>query len=83
MWIIVSRTVAIKKQRERKKKKNSRWNEEDIMSRDCSLFHCFIVSFKIANTKACAYTKESNPVVRMKLILQEREGIIAEAKTLR
>jgi len=53
------------------------------MSRDCSLFHCFIVSFKIANTKACAYTKESNPVVRMKLILQEREGIIAEAKTLR
>lgn len=53
------------------------------MSRDCSLFHCFIVSFKIANIKACAYAKESNPVVRMKLMLQERKGIIAEAKTLR
>lgn len=26
---------------------------------------------------------ESNPVVRIKLMLQEREGIIAEAKTLR
>ena len=73
--------MAIKKQRE--KKKNSSWKEEDIMSRDCSLFHCFIVSFKIANTKAFAYTKNSNPVVRMKLILQEREGIIAEAKTLK
>lgn len=66
-----------------RKQKNSRWKEEDIMSRDCSLFHCFIVSFKIANIKACAYAKESNPVVRMKLMLQEREGIIAEAKTLR
>lgn len=53
------------------------------MSRDKSLFHWFIVSFKIANIKACAYAKESNPVVRMKLMLQEREGIIAEAKTLR
>lgn len=75
--------MAIKAERERKKKKNSRWKEEDIMSRDKSLFHWFIVSFKIANIKACAYAKESNPVVRMKLMLQEREGIIAEAKTLR
>lgn len=74
--------MAIKAERERKKK-NSRWKEEDIMSRDDSLFHWFIVSFKIANIKACAYAKESNPVARMKLMLQEREGIIAEAKTLR
>lgn len=53
------------------------------MSGTVFLFLCFIVSFKIANIKARAYAKESNPVVRKKLMLQEREGIIAEAKTLR
>lgn len=54
------------------------------MSRDCFfLFLCFIVSFKMANIKACADAKERNPTVRKKLMLQEREEIIAEAKTLR
>lgn len=47
------------------------------------LFLCFIVSFKMANIKACADAKERNPTVSKKLMLQEREEIIAEAKTLR
>lgn len=46
-------------------------------------FLSFIVSFKMANIKACAYAKERNPTVRGKLMLQEREEIVAEAKTLR
>lgn len=54
------------------------------MSRDCYfLFLCFIVSFKMANIKACGNAKDRNPTVRKKLMLQEREEIIEEAETLR
>lgn len=43
------------------------------MSRDCySLFLCFIVSFKMANIKTCAYAKERTRTVREKLMLRER-----------
>lgn len=68
--MIISRIVAIKQ----RKKQVSKWMEEDIMSKDRFLFLCFIVSLKMANIKARAYAKESNPIVRRKLMLQEREN---------
>lgn len=53
------------------------------MSRYGYFLFLSFVSFKMANIKACACAKERNPTVREKLMLQEREEIVAEAKTLR